>query len=158
MLCGSTTTFVILGLDPFGRQAIAKQMPRGAKIHALVDAEGRPIDFVLTPGQTHDSRPGSALLEGLEQGVILLADQAYDTDAIRKQVDEQGAWANIPAKRNRKKTFPFSAWLYRYRNLVERFFNTLKQFRGIATRYDKKQGNFLAAIKLASLRIWIRAL
>ena len=128
------------------------------KIHALVDAEGRPIDIVLTPGQTHDSQPASDLLEALEQNAILLADKAYDTDAIRKQLDEKGAWANIPAKRNRKKSFPFSKWLYRYRNLVERFFNKLKQFRGIATRYDKSPDNFLAAIKLASLRIWIRAL
>lgn len=67
-------------------------------------------------------------------------------------------WANIPTKRNRKKTFPFSKWLYRYSNLVEGLFDKLKQFRGIATRYDKNPDNVLAAIKLASLRIWIRAL
>ncbi len=78
-------------------------------------------------------------------------------DAIRKQVEDQGGWANIPAKSNRKQTFTFSKWLYRYRNLVERFFNKLKQFRGIATRYDKRPENFLAAIKIASLRIWLRS-
>lgn len=128
------------------------------KIHALVDAEGRPIDIVLTPGQRHDGKAAPDLLEALEQDAIVLADKAYDSDAIRKRIEDKGAWANIPAKRNRKKTFPFSKWLYRYRNLVERFFNKLKHFRGIATRYDKNPENFLAAIKLASLRISIRTL
>ena len=128
------------------------------KIHALVDAEGRPIDIVLTPGQTHDSQPAPDLLEGMKQGAILLADKAYDSDTIREQLNTINAWANIPARTNRKKTFPFSKWLYRYRNLVERFFNKIKQFRGLATRYDKNPDNFLAAIKLVSLRIWIRAL
>ena len=128
------------------------------KIHALVDAEGRPIDIVLTPGQTHDSQPAPGLLEGMKQGAILLADKAYDSNAIRERLRKINAWANIPTKKNRKQTFPFSKWLYRYRNLVERFFNKLKQFRGLATRYDKNADNFLAAIKFASLRIWIRAL
>jgi len=68
------------------------------------------------------------------------------------------AWANIPPKSNRRKSFAFSKFLYRYRNLVECFFNKLKQFRGIATRYNKKPENFLAAVKLASVRIWIRSL
>ena len=143
------------------------------KIHALVDAEGRPIDIVLTPGQTHDSQPAPGLLEGMKQGAILLADKAYDSNAIRERLSKINAWANIPTKKNRKQTFPFSKWLYRYRNLVERFFNIggryaidpvdrlpagNKQFRGLATRYDKNADNFLAAIKFASLRIWIRAL
>lgn len=128
------------------------------KIHALVDAEGRPINFVLTPGQTHDSQPGPDLLEGLQEGAIFLGDKVYDTDANRNQVEVEGGWANIPLKSNRKQTFAFSKWLYRYRNLVERFFNKLKQFRKIATRYDKRPENFRAAVKLASVRIWIKAL
>jgi transposase len=69
----------------------------------------------------------------------------------------RGAWANIPARKNRKESFAFSKWLYRQRNLVERFFNKIKQFRGIATRYDKNPLNFLAAVKLASIRIWLRS-
>ena len=128
------------------------------KIHALVDAEGRPVDLVLTPGQTHDSQPVPDMLEDMEEEAIFLGDKAYDTDDIRALVEEKGGWANVPPKSNRKGTFAFSKWLYRYRNLVERFFNKLKQFRGIATRYDKRPDNFLAAIKLASVRIWIRAL
>lgn len=128
------------------------------KIHALVDAEGRPVGLELTPGQTHDSQPAANLLDGLEEETIVLADKAYDSNAIRKQIEDNGGWANIPPKRNRKETFAFSKWLYRYRNLVERFFNKLKQFRGIATRYDKKPENFLAAVKFASVMIWLRAL
>ena len=127
------------------------------KIHAVVDAEGRPIRIALTPGQAHDGPAASVLLRDLTPGTTLLADRAYDTNAIRDQAQEQGVWANIPPKRTRKGSFAFSSWLYRYRNLVERFFNKLKQFRGIATRYDKCPENFLAAIKLASARIWLRS-
>ncbi|BCH05011.1 hypothetical protein MesoLj131b_70100 (plasmid) [Mesorhizobium sp. 131-2-5] len=126
------------------------------KIHALVDAEGRPIDLVLTAGQAHDGKPAAAMLETLKPNAILLADRAYDSDAIRNLAVERGAWANIPPKKTRTATFAFSSWLYRQRNLVERYFNKLKQFRGIATRYDRNPLNFLAAIKLASVRIWLR--
>jgi transposase len=128
------------------------------KIHALVDAEGRPIKLELTAGQTHDSQPAPDMLEDMQEGAILLADKAYDSDAIRQLAQNKKAWANIPPKSNRKKSFAFSQFLYRYRNMVERFFNKLKQFRGIATRYDKKPENFLAAVKLASVRIWMRSL
>ena len=127
------------------------------KIHALVDAEGRPIRISLTPGQAHDGTAAEELLANLTPGTILLADKAYDSHAIREQAQEQDVWANIPPKSNRKGSFAFSTFLYRYRNLVERFFNKLKQFRGIATRSDKNPDNFLAAIKLVSTRIWIRS-
>ncbi len=63
-------------------------------------------------------------------------------------------WANIPPRSIRKQSFPFSGWVYRQRNLVERFFNRIEQFRGIATRYDRRPDNFLAALKLVSIRIW----
>lgn len=126
------------------------------KIHALVDAEGRPIDLALTAGQAHDGKPAAAMLETLKPNAILLADRAYDSDAIRNLAAEQGAWANIPPKKNRTGSFPFCTWVYRQRNLVERYFNKLKQFRGIATRCDRDPLNFLAAIKFASVRIWLR--
>jgi len=128
------------------------------KIHAVVDAEGRPIALALTAGQRADSPMAKGMLETLKPGSILLADKAYDTDALRAFAEEKKAWANIPPKRNRKKTFPFSGWVYRQRNLVERFFNKLKQFRAIATRYDRDPLNFLAAVKLAAVRIWIKCL
>ncbi|WP_152568106.1 transposase, partial [Sphingopyxis sp. LC81] len=69
----------------------------------------------------------------------------------------QGSFANIPAKRNRKQSFAFSSFLYRYRNLVERFFGKIKNARGLATRYDKRADNFLAAVKLFAARLWINA-
>ena len=125
------------------------------KIHALVDAEGRPIRISLSLGQAHDGTAAEELLANLTPGTTLLADKAYDSNAIREQAQEQDVWANIPPKSNRKGSFAFSTFLYRYRNLVERFFNKLKQFRGIATRYDRIPENFLAAIKLVSTHIWI---
>jgi transposase len=88
---------------------------------------------------------------------MLLADRGYDADWIRALASEQGAWANIPPKRNRKEAICFSPYFYRARNLVERFFNKIKQCRRIATRYDRLAANYLAFIKLASIRIWLRA-
>jgi len=70
---------------------------------------------------------------------------------------DQGAWANIPPKRNRKDPICFSPYLYRARNLIERFFNKIKPCRRVATRYDKLAANYLAFVKLASIRIWLRA-
>jgi transposase len=128
------------------------------KIHAVVDADGRPIRLMLTAGQAHDGRMAEPLLQTISNGTILLADKAYDTNAIRAFAKQRQAWANIPAKSNRKESFTFSKWVYRQRNLIERFFSKLKQFRGIATRYDKDPMNFLAAVKLAAARIWIRSL
>ncbi|MGJ3265623.1 MAG: transposase, partial [Salinarimonas sp.] len=97
------------------------------------------------------------LLPLVAKGAILIADRAYDTNAIRATVTERGAWANIPPRAIRKATFPFSSWVYRQRNLVERFFNRIKHFRGLATRYDRSPDNFLAALKLAAIRIWLAA-
>ncbi|SDA99817.1 transposase, partial [Sinorhizobium sp. NFACC03] len=99
-----------------------------------------------------------ALTDELGEGDILLADKGYDTNAIRAKAAERKAWANIPPKRNRKGSFVFSRWVYRQRNLVERFFNRIKQFRGIATRYDKRPENYLAAVKLVATRIWCQSL
>lgn len=87
---------------------------------------------------------------------MLLADKGYDANDLRAAVAESGAWANIPPKSNRKDPICFSKHLYKARNLVERFFNKIKQFRRIATRFDKTAENFLAAVKLASVRVWLR--
>jgi transposase len=88
---------------------------------------------------------------------MLLADRGYDADWIRELARQQGAWANIPPKRNRKDPICFSPYLYRARNLIERFFNKIKQCRRVATRYDKLAANYQAFIQLASIRIWLRA-
>ena len=96
------------------------------------------------------------MLDALVEGQILLADRAYDSDALRQSLAERGAWANIKPMPNRKNVPSFSSYLYRCRNLVERFFNKIKHYRAVATRYDKRPVNFLAGVKLASLRLWIR--
>ena len=127
-----------------------------SKIHALVDAGGLPIRLGLTGGQAHDNRLCPALLASLPRDARLLADRGYDADWIRTFVAERGAWANIPPKRNRKGPICFSPYLYRDRNLVERFFNKIKQCRRVATRYDKLAANYLAFIKLACIRLWLR--
>jgi len=126
------------------------------KIHALVDANGLPIALKLSEGQAYDGKSAAALLTGLGVGQILLADRAYDSDALRLTVASQGAWANIKPMPGRVRIPAFSAFLYRYRNLVERFFNKLKHFRAIATRFEKHDANYLALVKLASVRIWMR--
>ena len=126
------------------------------KIHALVDANGLPIALKLTEGQAHDGRSAVDMLATLAAGDTLLGDRAYDSDALRQSLAARGAWANIKPMPNRRHVPAFSRFLYRYRNLVERFFNKLKHFRGIATRYDKRDDNYLASVKLASARIWMR--
>lgn len=116
------------------------------KIDALADAEGRPVRLELTAGQAADAPMAEKLLSDLQPGSTLLADRAYNTDAIWNFAKERKSWANIPAKINRKQTFSFSRWVYRQRNLVERFFNRIKQMRGLATRYDRRADNYLAAL------------
>ena len=126
------------------------------KIHALVDACGLPIHLKLTEGQAHDGRSADDMLESIAEGNILLADRAYDSNRLRDAMTERGAWANVRAMPHRLDPPAFSKWLYRQRNLVERFFNKLKHFRAVATRYDKRDDNYLASVKLASIRIWLR--
>jgi transposase len=127
-----------------------------SKIHALVDTNGLPIRLGLTTGEAHDNRLAFKLLSRLRSGSMLLADRGYDADWIRTLVCQRGAWANIPPKRNRTEALCFSPYLYRARNLVERFFNKIKQCRRVATRYDKLAANYLAFIQLASIRLWLR--
>jgi transposase len=126
------------------------------KIHALVDANGLPIILELSEGQAHDGKIAPDMLNDLGDGQILLADAAYDSDALRAALAERGAWANIKPMPQRNPMPVFSTFFYRYRNLVERFFNKLKHFRAIATRYEKHDANYLALIKLAAIRIWMR--
>jgi transposase len=109
---------------------------------------------VLTGGQVADCRVADHLLSGLSADTLVLADKAYDTDAIRRQIEEAGAIPNIPPKANRTWKCRFSPQLYRGRNAIERMFARIKDFRRIATRYDKIATNFLAAIVLAAAVIY----
>ena len=127
-----------------------------SKIHALVDTNGLPVRLALTAGEAHDNRLAGKLLSRLKSGTMLLADRGYDADWIRDLVRQHGAWANIPPKGNRTEALCFSPYLYRARNLVERFFNKIKHCRRVATRYDKLAANYLAFVQLASIRLWLR--
>jgi len=126
------------------------------KIHALVDANGLPIALKLTEGQAHDGRSAADMLGGLGEGQVLLADRGYDSDALREALAAQGAWGNIKPMPGRVNIPVFSPFLYRLRNLVERFFNKLKHFRAVATRFEKHDANYLALVKLAAVKIWMR--
>jgi len=126
------------------------------KLHAVVDANGNPITLKLTEGQAHDGRSADDMLDSVGKGQTLMADRAYDSDALRDTLAERGANANIRPMPNRVNIPKFNKKLYRKRNLVERFFNKLKHFRAIATRYEKHDANYLALVKLASVRIWMR--
>ncbi len=127
------------------------------KVHALVDARGLPIRMMLTAGQVHDSQAVPALLDGLAADEVVVADKGYDADWIRAMIEERNAAPNIAAKSTRKQRFCFSKSLYRERNRIERFFCRMKQFRRIATRYEKLAANYLGMLKLAAIRLWLRA-
>ena len=96
------------------------------------------------------------LLNDLPRGAVVLADRAYDADWIRDVIDDQDCRACIPPKTNRADDIPYSKRTYKKRNLIERFFNKLKQFRHICTRFDRSALNYLAMAKLASIRLWLR--
>jgi len=125
------------------------------KIHALVDALGNPLAFMLTPGQAHDLEGADALLPQMAADT-LLADKAFDADKrVIEPLLAAGKTAVIPPKSNRKIQRDYDKEAYKARHLIENFFCKLKQFRAIATRYDKTARNFLAAIHLAAAIIWL---
>jgi transposase len=124
------------------------------KIHTLVDALGRPLRFILTAGQVHDSTTARELLTGVA-GAGVIADKAYDSNALREFIAQAGGEAVIPSNRCRKLIIPHDNLAYRLRNRIERFFNKLKHFRRIATRYDRRAAYFLAALHPASAMIWM---
>src|SRR5690349_3856691 len=99
------------------------------KIHALVDANGLPVILKLSEGQAHDGRSAADMLDGIGSGQTLIADRAYDSDALRRTLSARGAWANIKPMPRRINVPSVSPFLLRYRNLVERLFDKLKHFR-----------------------------
>jgi transposase len=125
------------------------------KINATVDGLGNPTGFVLTPGQACDLDGFDKLLPVLE-AMTVLADKGYDADErVIEPLRGAGKEIVIPPKKNRKKARLYDKDLYKARHLIENFFCRLKQFRAIATRYDKTARNFLSAIYLASVTIWL---
>ncbi|WP_240636209.1 IS5 family transposase [Caldimonas tepidiphila] len=138
------------------KQAIGRS--RGGlstKIHATVDALGNPTGFHLTPGQAHDLEGADALLP-LMQADTLIADKAYDAqERVLDVLAKAGKSAVIPPLRTRSEQRSWDRQLYKARHLIEHFFARLKQYRAIATRYDKTSRNFLGAIHLAAAVVWL---
>jgi transposase len=126
------------------------------KIHALVDANGLPILLKSTPGQAHDGRSAADMFDSLGAGDVLLADRAYDSDGLRNAMEARGVFTNVRLMPQRVHKPPFSASLYKLRNAVERFFSKIKHYRAITTRYEKYPENYMALIKLAATRIWMK--
>ena len=120
-----------------------------------VDGRGRPLKLILTPGQRGDAPLAPALLQGLSPRRVL-ADKAYDSNALRALVAGMGAEAVIPCNPTRKSLIPYDFEAYKVRNLIERCFNKLKHFRRIATRYDRRASYFLSFVQIAAAIIWMR--
>lgn len=121
----------------------------------MVDALGNPVGFHLTGGQAHDLIGADHLLPGMEADA-LIADKAFDADKrVLEPLAQAGKAAVIPPKANRRTKRNYDRHLYKERHLIENFFAKLKQFRAIATRYDKTARNFLGAVHLAATAIWL---
>ena len=121
----------------------------------MVDALGNLARFVLLPGQRHDSVGVEPLLNGVEIGA-LIGDKGFDNDWLRRELDERGALAVIPPKANRKRNITCDFVMYGWRHLVENFFCAIKNYRRIATRYDKTDQSFAAMINLVAVRLALK--
>lgn len=120
-----------------------------------MDALGNPVRFIVTAGQVHDILQAEDLIKGLSFEK-LLGDKGYDSDRFRARIAEAGGEAVIPSTRSRSRAIPYDKHIYRERNLVERFFNKIKHFRRIATRYEKTALSFASMLFLVAGMIWLR--
>lgn len=129
---------------------------RTSKIHGLTDSAGRPRVLMISPGNLSDMTMAPALIEAAHGRFDrLIADKGYDSNAIRAAIQAQGAEVVIPATRTRKVPIPYDREAYRSRNLVERLWCRLKDWRRIATRYDKLAANYMAGVFIAaSIAFW----
>lgn len=125
------------------------------KIHMLADALGRPLRLIVTAGQVGDITQAPALLDG-QSGNAVLADKAYDSNALRAIIAGMGAQAVIPSNRTRKIAISHDHGVYKLRNRIERCFNRLKHFRRFATRYERRTIHFTGFALLAAAMIWMR--
>jgi transposase len=125
------------------------------KLHMAVRGLGCPVRFTLTAGQRGDAPQAAALLEGLPAEVVM-ADTAYDADHLREAIAAKGALAVIPNNPSRALKYPLDKHLYAQRHLVECCFSKLKQFRRVATRFEKTARNYLAVVTLAAIILWMR--
>ena len=127
---------------------------RNTKLHAVCDGHGRPLVMMLTPGNVHDCKVAEACLTALPPTAHLVADKGYDSQKLREWLEDRGTEPVIPPRSNRKVQYAYDKAIYRERNVIERMFCRLKDWRRIATRFDRNITNFMAAIALAAAVIW----
>lgn len=120
-----------------------------------VDAFGLPLEYRITGGERHDITQAQSLL-GIDSCEWMIADRGYDCDAFRTVLKERGINPVIPGRRNRKTSIVFDTHIYKERNFVERFFNRIKGFRRIATRYDKTATMYLGALMVVGIILWLQ--
>ena len=125
------------------------------KIHIAVRGLGCPVRLILTAGQRGDCPQAYSLIEGLAAEVVL-ADAAYDADPLRQAIAEKGAVAVIPNNPSRARKYPLDKHLYAQRHLIECCISKLKQFRRVATRFEKTARNYLAVVTVAAIVLWLR--
>ena len=126
-----------------------------SKIHALVDALGNPLGFIVTPGQDSDINQAEELLSDIVETNVL-ADKGYDSDALRSKLVAQKCNVVIPPRANRKKQYQYDEHLYQHRSSIECFFSKIKHFRRIFSRFDKSKHNFLSFLYFVGACIWLR--
>lgn len=124
----------------------------GTKLHIAVDGLGNPVEFILTGGQEADINQGEALIQGHDCGAVI-ADKGYDGDAFVAAIEAGGAVAVIPPKKNRIFKREYDKHIYKERNLAERFINRIKQYRRVATRYEKTARNFMGYVRVAAIMV-----
>ncbi|MEM8752706.1 MAG: IS5 family transposase [Pseudomonadota bacterium] len=124
------------------------------KIHALTDSCGRLAAFLISPGNVADITVAPALITAMPPTLRLIADKGYDANSLRATLAQQRTEAVIPSTRSRKQAIPYDPVAYRDRNMIERAFCSLKDYRRVATRYDKLARNFLSAVAIAAVIIW----
>jgi transposase len=137
------------------KQAIGRSRGgRNTKIHAIADAKGRLLSILLSGGEAHDCPPAQRLIRRIKAARELLGDKAYDSAPLRQWLKDRGTKPVIPNKSNRKQPFSFNRKSYKQRHRIENAFCRLKDFRRIATRYDRLARNYLASICLVAAIVW----
>jgi transposase len=127
----------------------------GTKIHAAVNGLGLPVKLILTPGQDADVTQAENLLQGIPFKVVI-GDKGFDSKALVSFIEAQGGEAVIPSRKNCKEQRDYDRDRYKDRNLVERFWNKMKHYRRVATRYEKTAGNFLAFVHVAAIMVLLQ--
>ena len=127
----------------------------GTKIHGSFDGLGHPVELLLTAAQESDIAQAEALLADHEPEAVI-ADKGYDKKALVEEIESRGAEAVIPTQKDRKEQREIDRHLYRERNVCERFWSKAKQYRRVATRYEKKAANFLAFVKVAAIMVMLK--